>query len=153
MTSIRIHSHTFTLSDPYSSRVKPVRAPELAALDRLRAENIRNNLAKQMDKIDWPLKGKDLEAFEFKVAQADASYEFQVVEAQSRRSPFDRELEAVAEEMAEQMLRAEGTFNTTREQIQALAGELKEEKEAQMEARRRLEAKKAAALEGLEEIL
>lgn len=154
MTQIRIHSHSFQLSDPYSAG-RPVGSEELFQLDRLRAENIRNNLAKQMDKEGkWPLKGADLEAFEAKVRLADATYRFPSQSSrQERKGQFDKELESVALDMAFQMLRQAGHLSPSREQLRVAAEGFALTEEAQVEARRRLEAKKEAALEGLEGLL
>lgn len=154
MTQIRIHSHSFQLSDPYTSG-RPVGPEELFQLDRLRAENIRNNLAKQMDKEGkWPLRGRDLEAFEEKVRQADETYRFPKQGSRAdRKGQFDKELEAVAKDLAWQSLREQGILDPSKQEIQIRVSQLVTQDEIQAEARRRLEAKKEAALEGLEGLL
>lgn len=156
MPLIRIHSHTFQISSPYSTEEKPVGQKELAALDRLRAENIRNNMAKQMDKEgNWPLVGQALAEFEARVEVADQEYEFpeQQAVAPARKGTFDKEVEKIAEDLAWQHLQQKAGIEPTAVALQELARKLAKEPDVQAEARRRLEVRSEVALSAIEDLL
>jgi hypothetical protein len=99
VSKFRIHSHLFLISDPF--RVgHSLTDSEARALNALRSENIRNNLAKELKKLPLPLSPAALEAFEKRVAEYDAAYCFypHLKDEPSSASPLEREIQAVAKE-------------------------------------------------------
>lgn len=156
MPVIRIHTHSFIISAPYSSGSRQIGPAELAALDRLRAENIRNNAAKRLDKSGqkWPLPPQALEDFAHEIASLDATYEFPAPERlHSRPGAFSRLVEAIAQERAFEQLQGQGYLQPSQDEVRALAEELSSTPEVQAEARRRLAVQSQTALKVLEELL
>ena len=99
MSKFRIHSHLFVISDPFRAG-HILSEGEARALNALRSENIRNNLAKELKRLPLPLSGRDLEAFEKRVAEYDAGYRFypHLKDEPTAASPLEQEIQAVAKE-------------------------------------------------------
>lgn len=153
MPVIRVHSHTFTISDPFQAGRTPTQA-DLAALDRYRAENIRYQIAKQMEKIGWPILPDKIEEFKTYVAQLDATYQFEIPQTRrTSQSMYDKILEEVAQEVALKALHLEGKIYPTEQDLQDAIILTKDSPAVQEEAKRRLDIQVQIAQGSLKDLI
>jgi RecB family endonuclease NucS len=130
MTTITINSHSFIISDPYQAGVAIILSPEeAAAFNTLRAENIRNNLRKELYKAGGTPGDEALTQFNDFVAQYDRQYKFE-----PRGSRTASEFTILAQRLAQDR------------------GLSPESPEIQSEARRRLTVRNSVARQSLERL-
>lgn len=150
---IRVHSHTFQISDPFQAG-RPPKAADLAALDRYRAENIRYQVAKWMEKIGWPIPPEELEAFKQRVAQLDSTYEFELPQARrTSTSMYDKILHEVAQEAALRALHADGKIYPDEQELHETIVLVQGWEEVKAEAKRRLDVQVQVAQGALKDLI
>lgn len=162
---ITIAGQTFTVLQPYDAGHVLTEA-EAKALNQVRAENIRNNMA---SKVKAAAEGKEkegdpsAETIVEAVAAYDAAYEFTLASVGGGKRPTDPvELEclSIARSMFAEHVRAKlkTTVKAVKEKIgedayNSKIAELAEREEVVKEAKRRVKARQAAAesaLDGLD---
>lgn len=124
---ITISCYTFTLSSPFASG-RPLTLADRQALDRLRAENIRNNAAKRLAKRlpEGRLLTRDEEAeFQAEIAEMDSRYEFKEAPSHAPQGGIAAEALRIAQQ----------------------TGRSADDEAVVEEARRRVEARQVAASE------
>jgi hypothetical protein len=157
---IRIGQYAFSIGSPFASG-HVLSANEAEAMNRLRAENIRNNVKKWVDQerarcaVGELLTPDALSELQDKISAYAASYQFGVIgepKGGLRRTPFEQELRAVALERVELQMRQMEI------ELSAEALELALEQQMKLapvveEARRRVKARQELAAQALEELL
>lgn len=154
MIPIRIRQYTFTLSAPYRPG-HPLTQAEATELNALRADKIRNNLARIVEKAEATLlpgqllHPTTLADIQQQISEFDSKYTFQPRHLSRKPGALD----ALALEIAEDRLRArareQGLNSPSDEAIQAEATL----PEVQALARERLAIKQRIAQSSLEELL
>ena len=145
---IRIKGHTFKLSEPHQEGDR-LSAGEAQALNALRAENIRNNMAKKLAKLQSPLTPAGLEVFTSEVVAYDQAYIFQARPGSPKAAgSFDAEVQKLAREVAEAKVRADQLPPGAQGWLEH---ELATSPEIHNEARRRLALRDEVARKALEE--
>src|SRR5215472_4253233 len=100
LTLIRIQQHSFQLSDPYQEGHR-LTAAEAAALNTLRAENIRNNMSKVLRGLgSKALQGKALQDFTQRVELYDQQYKFFTRTEKKNLDQLEKKVQEVAKERA-----------------------------------------------------
>lgn len=158
MLTIRIKQYSFELSDPFAEGTVLTRA-EAQALNALRAENIRNNMARAVEKetaklLDGQLLSPEaLAALQETISTYDRNYQFP-----SRHQPRPRkgELDLVTEEVARERVEAQARQDGTALNEATLVARTVEFcllPAVQEEARRRLAERQSVAMGSLEDLL
>ena len=156
MTTIRIRQYSFDITDRYSAG-HTCTPGEAQALNRLRAENIRNNMAPAVAEAadttpDRQLSGPGLDSLRQRIARYDANYEFVEKHTPSRPGALETELLRVATEQVEADARALGK-DLTVAQIVAMAKLMLGDPKVQAEARSRLAERQRIAQSALDDLL
>lgn len=157
---ITIRQHSFNVRGPYAEGTILTKA-EAQALNGLRAENIRNNMAKlvleYLAQIEpgRVLPAEAMQELQGKITDYDLRYQF-TLKHESRQgqgqSPIDAEILLVATEATEAMMRRTGKVLSANEFELSLAATTAQP-EIQAEARRRLALANQAAAKALEDLL
>lgn len=154
---IRISQYAFLVGAPYRAG-HSLTANEAEALNRLRAENIRNNVKRWVDQAE-PTRGlipqAELNALAERIAQYAQGYEFAAPAEPKggiRKTGFETEIENIARERVEAKLRLTGITLSKEAHADAIEGEMKLS-EVQLEARKRFEARATLAANELKELL
>lgn len=157
---IKIHHHQFSVAEPFCEG-HALSAAEAQALNGLRAENIRNSLAKwikrRLTSAIRPLSQEELAQAKARCAELDEEYEFAQRETRGI-SPGTLEYEMVllAQEKVEAQARARGLALTAEQKDEAIAAlvqdpSIRAEASRRMEVRSRVISQEAAnLLAGLE---
>lgn len=159
---IRIRQHSFELSEPFREGHR-LSAAEASALNSLRAENIRNNAARELTRAahgaSGPLGPSALAKFTAWVEAYDREYRFaerSVRKAQgggaAGSAPFDRALRAIATREARVMANRQGR-ELGEAELEVTVVALMGLSELQAEAAAEVSAAQAIAEEALEDIL
>lgn len=155
---IRIKHYQFTLSEPFAPGHQLTGA-EAQALNALRAENIRNNFAKRVDKaIAVLLPGEVLSAEALRELQVvlgtyDSGYGFVGKhEPRLKLSALEVEIRAVAQERVEEQARGLGKDLDSSE-LESLVGQMASVPGVQEEARLRLQERMKVTVGSLEDLL
>lgn len=154
---IRLREYTFQLGEPHVAG-DPLTVGEAQALNRLRAENIRNNLSGLVkQEVDKLLPGQVLSADAQARLQAivtgyDKKYEFVERHISRADGPIEAAVRAVAEARIEEKARGEGIEHDPTV-FEILVVEAMRRPDVQEEGRRRAADRQQAAKAGLEELL
>lgn len=157
MPLIRCLQYTFPISDPFlpGHSLSP---EEAQALNALRAENIRNNLAQQVrKKVDLLEPGQllppaALEELGEIAARYDREYQFGIRRAYSREGPIEAEAKEIAKGLVLARAKADGRSISV-EDLPRLIEEASKEPEVLAEARQRVEEHQRVATGALESLL
>lgn len=103
---ITIAGQTFAVSTPYTEG-HPLTAGEAKALNQVRCENIRNNLAKLVKNEDQSLSADEIAA---KVAEYDSTYDFTISVGGGGRvvDPLERECLSIAKGVVKKKIAEKG---------------------------------------------
>lgn len=150
---ITIGPHTFEISAPYGAG-REVGEAERKALDQLRAENIRNNMAKQLARqanAKGVLSPEDLEAFRHQLAEYDRVYQFgqRGLMPQVRQEGLQEAIRKVAQERAREAANSTGIL----EKVDQFYEKFLQDPSVRAEAQRRWEISQAVAADALRELL
>ncbi len=154
---ISIKQHAFSVRTVYAEGTVLSRA-EAQALNGLRAENIRNNVAKAVVAALAELpEGQVLAAAEHRVLQQriteyDLGYQFPLRHEPRGQSPIEAETLAVATEYTEAMMRQSGEA-WSRDLYETTLAVAMDSLVVQAEARRRVALQNQAAAKALEDLL
>jgi len=128
---------------------------EAQALNRLRAENIRNNMAKVWNK-GWsrrrPLSQQDLDQFQDQVTEYDLGYFFQEKPEVSVETSLEREMRELAQAQLEDEIRVQGLLLSRFEYSQRLQSILAKP-DVLASAQSKLSIKQALAKQAMDELL
>jgi len=150
---ISISQYSFSVREPYSEGTELTLA-EAQALNRLRAENIRNNLGKQWAKTLIKAKGApslaELEAFREKVAEYDLEYKFaeQVNQAQAT---IETEIEAIVLAQVEEEIRL-SSIEVNKFEYNAMLAKARRSENVLHKAQHRLKTKQEIAAKLIDEL-
>lgn len=155
---ITIRQHAFSVRSPYSEGTQLTKA-EAQALNALRAENIRNNMAKAVvAALALAPDGQVLTAAEHRelqerITEYDLGYQFPLRhEARGGQDPIAAELQVVATELAETEMRLSGG-TWSRERYNEVVEHYMSKASVQVEARRRVALANQAAAKALQDLL
>lgn len=157
MPTIRIQTYQFHLRDRYEAGHQ-LTAEEASALNSLRAENIRNNLAPAVSKAASQLPAgtllspDQLAPLVALAAKYDAEYEFGRKRAYSRPGPIEVEAQAIAKARVVAAARAQGQTLAPAE-LDQLVETLASREDVQAEARLRVQDSQRVASAALESLL
>jgi hypothetical protein len=150
---IRIRQYQFEVSEPFAGGQEITRA-DRQALDRLRAENIRNNVVKVVEEVTallapGQLLSQDaLGELQRRIDRYDQGYKFlERHEPRGKPGLIEAEIRRVAEERCEAQFRG---VHATEEMRQARLVTLERDDGVVEEARRRVEEQARVAAESLD---
>jgi len=154
---ISIRQHSFTIRSPFSEGTVITKA-EAQALNGLRAENIRNNMAKLAAGVFEGLPAGGVLPVEIQaelqrqVTEYDLGYQFGLKPEPRGKNPIEAEALVVATERVEAGMRRSGVALSRVEYEAELVHQLASQ-EVQAEARRRVVVANQAAARALAELL
>lgn len=155
---LSIGPYSFSLSSPYSPG-HCLTAAEAAALNSLRAENIRNTLRRWVEleqRTAGPkglLSPAQLARLQSKLDSYSENYQFgRLSEGAKPPKGLAEEIILVAEEWLAAQCRQQGAELLDLPNRQELIDEISEKSEVQLEARKRLSARQTVALSVLDEL-
>lgn len=157
MTILRISKYQFEVSDPYSAG-SVLTEGEAAALNALRAENIRNNCmgwvsAEKEELSAGELLPSDvLSVLQTRFTEYDQQYIFGARRQNRRLGLIEAEVERVAKEFAEAQARGQGRELSDSELAEMLP-QVQRLREVQEEARRRVAERERVVAASLESLL
>ena len=157
MLTFQIRQYEFQLSEPFSEGHR-LSTSEAWALNRLRAENIRNNVAKlvreaQDHEQSVLLPEPVLAKIRAQIAEYDQTYQFSPPKTRnSKNGTLEQEIRIVAEELAEQQARRLSREND-QHLISQLTSDYLNDPSVAEAARRRIVARSQIASESLESLL
>ncbi len=157
MPTIRCQQYSFSISDPFLPG-HPLSPEEAQALNSLRAENIRNNLAKQVQKATEGLSAGELlsasemEKLQELAARYDREYSFGSRRTYHREGPIEAEAKLVARARVTAGARAAGQQLSV-EDLERLVGEMAGYPDVMEEARKRVGENQRVASGALESLL
>jgi hypothetical protein len=157
MPIIRCAQYQFTISDPFTPG-HPLSPEEAQALNALRAENIRNNLAQQVRKRTEGLRpgdllaGENLAELNALAADYDANYQFGARRAYTREGPIEIEAKQVARSRVLASARAAGQ-TLSEDDLSRLVAEQARQADVLDEARRRVGEHQRVATGALESLI
>lgn len=152
-----IKGYTFSLTEPFHPGTVITKG-EAQALNKLRVENIANNLRELVNKAVATLEPGEmlsqekLAEIQAEITRYDLGYQFlERHSPRTRLGAIEQEARAVARERIEAQARRDGA-ELTEEQIEQLVGETEGLPAVQEEARLRVSARRRVTSEGLDSL-